>query len=233
MKPYRTTAIVVGVLFILATVLSVIGSTLIGNIIGSPLSGTATGAPHYLANAAANANQLISGALLEIGAALSVVLIPAALFPLLRRRNEGIALGYFGLRIIEALTLFVGALSALLLVTLSQDALAAGPAAAPTYQALGSVLLATRAWVFPLNPLVFGLDALLFYPLLYQANLIPRWLSAWGLIGAVLVFVLGVVGMFGNFVVYLAIPIGVQEMVMALWLTVRGFNPTALADRSA
>jgi hypothetical protein len=227
------TAIVVGVLFILATVLSVIGSTLIGNIIGSPLSGTATGAPNYLANAAANANQLIIGALLEIGAALSVALIPAALFPLLRRHNEGIALGYFGLRIIEALTLFLGALSALLLVTLGQDALTAGAAAAPTYQAVGSVLLAARAWAFPLNPLVFGLGALLFYPLLYQANLIPRWLSAWGLIGAVLVFVLGVVGMFGNFVVYLAIPIGVQEMVMALWLIVRGFNPTALADRSA
>jgi hypothetical protein len=93
-------------------------------------------------------------------------------------------------------------------------------------------LLAGRAWAFPLNPLIFGLGALLFYPLLYQANLIPRWLSAWGLIGTALVFVLGLVGMFGNFVVYLAIPIAVQELVMALWLIVRGFNPTAPAAKS-
>jgi hypothetical protein len=229
MQTYRTTAITVGILFILATVLSVIGSTLIGNIVGSPLSGTATGAPNYLANASANANQVIVGALLEVGAALSVVLIPAALFPLLLRHNEGIALGYFGLRIMEAITLFLGAISALLLVTLSQGALNAGAAATPTDQTVGSVLLAGRAWAASLNPLIFGLGALLFYTLLYQANLIPRWLSAWGLIGAVLVFVLGVVGMFGHFVVYLAIPIAVQEMVMALWLIVRGFNPTALA----
>jgi hypothetical protein len=133
----------------------------------------------------------------------------------------------------EALTLFLGAISALLLVTLSQDALTAGAAAAPTYQALGSVVLAARAWAFPLDPLVFGLGALLFYPLLYQANLIPRWLSVWGLIGAVLVFLMGLMDMFGTLVVYLAIPIAVQEMVMALWLIVRGFNPTALAAKSA
>jgi hypothetical protein len=227
MKTYRTTAITVGVLFILATVLSVIGSTLIGNIIGSPLSGTATGAPNYLANAAANANQMIVGALLEVGAALSVALISAALFPLLRRRNEGIALGYFGLRIMEALTLLLGAICALLLVTLSQGALNAGAAATPTDQTVGSVLLAGRVWAASLNPLIFGLGALLLYPLLYQSNLIPRWLSAWGLIGAVLVFILGVVGMFGTSVISLAIPIAVQEMVMALWLIVRGFNATA------
>jgi hypothetical protein len=74
--------------------------------------------------------------------------------------------------------------------------------------------------------------ALLFYALLYQANLPPRWLSVWGLLGAALVFIFGALAMFGTSVIYLAIPIAVQEMVMALWLIVRGFNPTALAARS-
>jgi hypothetical protein len=126
--------------------------------------------------------------------------------------------------------LILGALSALLLVTLSQDYVHAG---APTaeYQTLGALLLGLRSWLFPLNPLVFGLGALLYYALLYQANLLPRWLSAWGLLGAALVFVFGTLAMFGTSVISLAIPIAVQEMVMALWLIVRGFNPTALAAK--
>jgi hypothetical protein len=129
--------------------------------------------------------------------------------------------------------LIFGAVSALLLVTLGQDYVRAGGPASSEYQTLGAVLLGARGWAFPLNPLVFGLGALLLYALLYHADLIPRWLSAWGLLGADMVFVVGVFGMYGSLVLSLAIPIGLQEMVMALWLLVRGFNPAALAARSA
>jgi hypothetical protein len=232
MKTHRKIAIVVGALFIAATVFSLLGSTLIGSVIGSPLAGTATGTPN-LAHVSANGNQLITGALFELAAAIAVVLIPAVLFSILRHHSEGIALGYFGVRIIEAITVIVGAISALLLVTLGHDYVAAGAPATSTYQPIGAVLVAARSWAFPLDPLVFGLGALLLYGLVYPADLIPRWLSAWGFLGAVLVFVSGLVGMFGTIVVYLAIPIAVQEMVMAFWLIARGFNPTAIAGRSA
>jgi hypothetical protein len=233
MKPHRKLAIVVGLLFIAATALSLVATSLIGPVIGTPLPGTATGAPLDLAQVSAHGNQLISGALLEVAAAIAVMLIPALLFSILKHYQEGIALGYFGFRILEAITLILGAVSALLLVTLGQAYVHAGAPASSEYQTLGAVLLGARGWAFPLNPLVFGLGALLLYALLYQANLIPRWLSAWGLIGAALVFVLGVLGMFGTLVLALAIPIGVQEMVMAIWLIVKGFNPLALAARSA
>jgi hypothetical protein len=226
-------AIVVGSLFIAATALSLVATSLIAPVIGTPLAGTATGTPLDLATVSSHRNQLIFGALLEVAAAIAVMLIPAMLFSILKRYQEGIALGYFGFRILEAGTLIFGAVSALLLVTLGQEYAHAGGAAVSEYQTLGAILLGARGWAFPLNPLVFGLGALLLYALLYHANLIPRWLSAWGLLGAVLVFVVGVVGMFGNLWLALAIPIGVQEMVMALWLIVKGFNPAALAARSS
>lgn len=224
MKTYRKTAIVVGVLFIVATVLSLISSSLLGSIIGTP---------NYLTNVSANGNQVIIGALIELAAAISVVLIPAAMFPVLKHHNEGMALGYFGFRIMEAITLIVGAFSSLLLLSLSQQYVNGGASAVSSYQISGALLLAARNWAFPLNPIVFGPGALMLYSVLYQSNLIPRWLSAWGLIGALMVFVLGLVGMFGTILIFLAIPIGVQEMVMALWLIVKGFNSSAIASRSA
>jgi len=224
MKTYRKTAIVVGVLFIVATALSLISSSMLGSIIG---------APNYLTNVAANGNQIIIGALLELAAAISVMLIPAVMFPVLKQHSEGMALGYFGFRILEAVTLIVGAISSLLLLTLSQQYVNAGAPAVSSFQISGALLLGARNWAFPLNPLVFGPGALMLYSVMYQANLIPRWLSVWGLIGAAMVFVFGLLGMFGNILIFLAIPIAVQEMVMAVWLIVKGFQPSASAAGSA
>jgi len=222
MNSNRKTAIVVGVLFIAATVLSLISTSLTGSVIG---------APDYLVNVSANANQVIVGVLLLLAAALSVVLIPAMMFPILRQHNEGIALGYLGFRVIEAVTLAVDAISLLLLISLSREYVRAGVTAASYFQTSGALLLAAHDWAFPLNPIVFGLGALMFYYLLYQSKLIPRWLSVWGLIGAPLVLLLGLLGMFGDIVIYLALPIAVQEMVLAIWLIAKGFNPTATAGK--
>jgi len=224
MKTYRKTAIVVGVLFIAATVLSLMSSSILGSIIGTP---------NYLTNVSANGNQTILGALLELAAAISVMLIPAVMFPMLKQQSEGMALGYFGFRILEAVTLIVGAISSLLLLTLSQQYVNAGAPAVSSFQISGALLLGARNWAFPLNPLVFGPGALILYSVMYQANLIPRWLSIWGLIGAAMVFVFGLLGMFGNILIFLAIPIAVQEMVMAVWLIVKGFQPSASASGSA
>ena len=218
MNPKRKTAIIVGVLFIIATVFSLIGTSLIGSVIG---------APDYLVNVSANKNQVILGVLFLLACAASVILIPAMMFPILKQHNEGIALGYFGLRIIEAMTFIVDAVSLLLLISLSQEYVKAGVPAASYFQTSGALLLAAHNWAFPLNPIVFGLGALMFYYLLYQSKLIPRWLSVWGLIGAPLVLALGLLGMFGDILVYLALPIAVQEMVLAVWLIVKGFNPSS------
>ena len=224
MNSDRKTAVIVGVLFILATLFSLASTSIIGPVIG---------APDYLVKISSNENQVVVGVLLLLAAAVSIVLIPAMMFPVLRRHNEGIALGYFGFRVLEAETLVVDAISLLLLLSLGQEYAKAGVPAASYFQISGALLLSAHDWIFPLNPIVFGLGALMFYYLLYRSKLIPGWLSAWGFLGAALVLAFGLLGLFGNILIYLALPIAVQEMVLAVWLIVKGFYPSAIVSESA
>jgi len=87
--------------------------------------------------------------------------------------------------------------------------------------------------------LAFGLGALMYYYIFYQTRLVPRWLSGWGLIGIILIIVISMLVMFrviapmSTTQIVLAVPIGLQEMVLAVWLIVKGFNPSAIASLSA
>ena len=126
-----------------------------------------------------------------------------------------------------------------MLLTLSRD-FVAGAADAAHFQTLGTLLLAERDWAFLVGPnTVFSLGALMFYFLLYQSKLVPRFLSVWGLIGAPLLLVaslirvFGLVSLFSPIAALLALPIALNEMVLAVWLIVKGFNPSAIASESA
>jgi len=223
MKTYRTTAVAVGILFILATALSLLGSALAGGV---------GGAGDHLDTIAAHADAFIGGAILTVLAGVCCVLIAALLFPVLRRVNEGMALGYVGLRIMEAMTLLVTAVSVLLLVTLGRQSLAADVPAG-SLRGAAALVEGLHAWAFPLNPIVFFLGAVLLYSLLYTSRLVPRWLSLWGLLGAAAVFAFALLKLYGGGTMLLAVPIGVQEMVLAGWLIVRGFDAAALAGVTA
>jgi len=221
MKPEKKTAVAVGVLFIAATVSSLLCTALTSSV---------TQAPDYLTRASSHADQLIVGALLLVAAGVSVVTIPALLFPILRRHDEGIALCYLGIRILEAVTLIVDAVALLVLVTLSRAYPPGGPPS--SLWASGALLQGAQHWAFLLNPVVFGVGALLFYSLLYRSRLVPRWLSGWGFVGGVLVFAFGLMGMFGGVSMLWAVPIGVQEMALAGWLIVKGFSPAATGSEA-
>jgi hypothetical protein len=125
-------------------------------------------------------------------------------------------------------------------LTLSQEFVKAGTPDASSFQILGTVLLAGRNWAgFVLAPSVFGIGALMYYYIFYKSNLIPRWLSGWGLIGATLMIAASMLVMF-NFIglmstifIVLVIPIAIQEMVLAFWLIIKGFNQSAIAAVSA
>lgn len=224
----RKTAIVVGILFIVATVASLIASGLTGPILG---------APEYLAQADANGNRMIVGTLLSfIGAAASAG-IAIALYPVLKRYHEDLALGAVGFRLIEGVFYLVGALCQLALVPLGREFVQAGGQAqdAAYFQTLGALLRAAHdlaSFVFAV--LAFCLGGLLYYLVFYQARLIPRWLSAWGLIALGLLLSATFVTLFdgepysiSGGLIILALPLAVQELVMAVWLIVRGFNSAA------
>ena len=193
-------------------------------------------APVDLAKISANESQVLLGALfLFIGAAAAAG-IAIALYPVLRTHSEGLALGSVGFRLIEGV-LYLGIVVCLLsLVTLSQESAMAGAAASSAYEVAGVPLMAARDSLGEVAVLAFGLGALMYYGVFYQSRLVPRWLSAWGLAAIALVMVSGVLVMLGltepmsTTQVVLAFPIFLQEMVLAVWLIAKGFNPSAVAE---
>jgi hypothetical protein len=120
-------------------------------------------------------------------------------------------------------------------LTLGQEFVKAGVPDAAYFQTTGDLLLAARDWAFLIGSgLVWSLSAVILNYLLYQTKLIPRWLSVWGLFGALLSFAAYSLQFFGIKLPEIVwLPIAVQEMVFAVWLIVKGFNPSAVASESA
>jgi hypothetical protein len=175
---------------------------------------------------------VVSGALLELVLVISVVGIAVIIFPVLKKRNEGLALGYVGARTLEGVLLLAASVSTLFVLTLSQDY---GQSEADSVQPLGDLLLAVRGWTYLLGSLaMLGVGAAILYSLLYQAKLVPSWLSVWGLLGGGLVLVRALLEMYGLELSgvaqgLLAAPIAINEMVLAVWLIVKGFSLPAEA----
>jgi hypothetical protein len=231
MNTNKKTAIIVGVLFITATVASVTGTAFTGSILD---------APDYLVKISANENRVIVGALLAFIAAAASASIAIFLYPVLKKYNEGLALGSVGFRLIEGVFYIVAAIGLLSLLTLSQEFVKAGAPDTSYFQTLGALILAVRDSAgFVFGVIAFCLGALMYYYVFYQSKLIPRWLSGWGLVGATLCMVAGVLVMFRLIIpvstihIVLNLPIAVQEMVLAVWLIVKGFNSSAIASLSA
>jgi hypothetical protein len=230
MNTNRRIAVVAGVAFLIATIAQMVGVALVSPILG---------APDYLAEISANENRVLFGALFQFIGGVACTGIALALYPVLRMHNHGLAVGSVGFRTIEGVFQGLIAVCWLLLVTLSQEAAMAAAPGSAAYAVPGALLMAGPDWLAPLGLLVFGLGALCYYWVFYQSRLVPRWLSAWGFVAIVLVMVSGLlvalrlIESFSTPQLVLAIPIAVQEMVMAVWLITKGFNPSAVASAPA
>lgn len=220
------TARIVGVLFIAATIAYSLSVVLLDPILGTS---------DYLTKISANENILIISAFLVLIDAVAVAGIAIVIYPVLKKHNETLALGYVGARIAEGVLFSVNVITALTLLTLSQEFAKSGALDTSYYQILGTVLLAAGNWAYLLGlGLAFALSALILNFVLYQSKLVPRWLSVWGFVGAALVFVNYLLESFGtNPVEILFLPIAVQEMVFAIWLIVKGFNLSIISSESA
>ena len=229
MNTYRKNAIIAGVLFITAIVVPLLSMPFTRHI----------DAPDYLINVAANANQVVTGAIFEIIFALACASIAIWLYPVIRKHNEALALGSVGFRLIEGVFHLVAVVSLLSLLTLSQEYVKAGTTDVSYFHSLGALLHAARDWAGMLGSTAFILGALMYYYVFYQSKLIPRWLSVWGLIGVpfwiaeILLNMFGLISPFSTNAILLDLPIAINEMVLAVWLIVKGFNPSAIAFLSA
>jgi hypothetical protein len=230
MHTNRRNAVVAGVMFIIATVAALASSALLRPILGQA---------DYLTRISASEGQVLWGAFLQFLGGAACPAIAIALYPVLRKHDEGLALGSVGFRLIEGALYVVIVVVLLLLVTLSHETVNAGAPVSSAFQVPGALLMAGRDWLGEMGVLTFGLGAFMYYWVMYQSRLVPRWLSAWGIVGITSVMISGLLVMFrladslGTTQVVLALPIAVQEMVLAVWLIAKGFNPSPIAAHGA
>jgi len=189
--------------------------------------------PGVLDNIAAHQDQLAMGALLVLVMGLALAMVPLMMFPILERQSETLALGYVGFRgALGAVAHVLVAVCWLLLVAEGHEYAHAGAAAASQFQGLGTVLLKADDLITPILNIVFSLGAPMLYELLHRTRLTPPWMSGWGFIAAVMCLAVGVLAMFDTSLEVLLLPMAVQEMVMAVWLIARGFDPASVASLS-
>jgi hypothetical protein len=227
----RTNARTAGVLFITATVASLASVPLLKPILNSP---------DYLVEMAANEHRVILGALLGVVAAFASAAIAIWLYPVLKEHSKGgLALGSVGFRLIEGMLYAVAVVLLLSLLTLSQEFVKAGASVSSSFETGGTVLKATRDLASLVGILAFYLGGFMYYCIFYGSRLIPRWLSVWGLVAVALGATAALLVMFrvttpmSTVQVAFNLPIGVQEMVLAVWLIAKGFAASSAPSPSA
>jgi Domain of unknown function (DUF4386) len=213
----RKTALVAGVLYLL-TFVSIPTLFLYGPVRGA----------NYIIGAGPDTSAIIGG-ILEIIVALAGIGTAVVLFPVLKRQNEAVALGFVGSRVLEAATIFAGVACLLSVVTLRQ----AGVGAAGLVTGHALVVLYDRTFLIG-QSFMPAVNALLLGSLLYQSRLVPRVLPLLGFIGAALLVagdiavLFGLIGQHAPSTALAALPIALWEFSLGVWLVVKGFNPSPI-----
>lgn len=227
MNTHRKTALVVGVLFTLTFVTSIGGAFAYGPVLTDT---------HYIIGAGADARVYL-GALLELFLIISNIGCAVVLYPLLKRQNATLALGYIAARIVECTFILVGIVSVLAVVTMRQQGGGADPASLVT---AGESLIAVKNWTFLMGPgLVDGIGTgLMLGWLMYRTGLVSRRMALFGVIGGPLLAASGIAVLFGlvqaqsTWQSVATVPEIIWEAFLALWLTFKGFNATAFGPSS-
>lgn len=223
MNPNRRTALIVGVLFLISYFGVFAGAALVEPVMNSTDP----------ASIVSKQIQVVGGALLEVLNGAAVLAIAVLMFPLLKPYNEAVALGYVGMRILEAAMQVAMDFSPLTLLNLSRAHVQTGIPDAVVFQSTNALLVAERQSASTMLLVFFALGALLFYVLLYRSRLVPRFISVWGF-AAVALVVLGNLFEFSLAVsMIFALPIIANELFLAVWLIAKGFDSAAIAAEYA
>ena len=161
-----------------------------------------------------NSEAKILGMVLEVISGLAVIIIAVLMFPLFKPYNKNLSFWYIFSRIIEG---------GLLVVT------------GFLFLSHNTSLLNIYYGIHAGHGYIFAIAALIFYYLLYQSKLIPRWISVWGVIAAILLIIVNLLEVTGiiSELIILKLPIVLNELVLAIWLLVKGFNPSAINSEFA
>jgi len=219
--PTRKAALVAGVLYLVTFLASIPAVFLMGPVLTDP---------NYIIGAGAD-TQVSFGALLDLVTALAGIGTAVALYSVVKRQHEGLALGFLATRLFEGGVIAVGVLSVLAVVTLRQPG--STGVEATSLLITGQALVAVKDWSFIIGPGMAGMNALMLATLMYRSRLVPRLIPALGLIGAP-IYLSGQIGLIVGINDRLSLwsAIGLPgiffwELSLGLWMTFKGFNRSA------
>jgi len=222
MSSDRRAALTAGALFIIASVAALLASAVEHPVL------TGTG---YLAKIAENAGRVSAGGLLELLEAGASAGIAIALYPVLRKRSEGLALGAVALRTLEAAMYAAGGIITLSLLYVARQHAPVTALSGAGIQAIGGALAGVHQSAILAGAYAYIAGALMYYSVFYRFRLIPRWLTGWGIAAELPLLIACLLATFGRSPVTsytsLVLPIAIQEYVLAAWLIFRGFAPGA------
>lgn len=214
---YRTTARVVGVVYLAGFVVGIAGNMLIQSILG---------APNRLAAVSANSTTVAIGAILWLLAVVGDAAHGVLMFPVLKQQSERMAVGYLAARIVDAI--FIAIMVLFVLVQIPLGGAYVNAADAPYLQALSTLFSQAQLYAYELGMSALGLAGLMLCTTLYQARLVPRWLAIWGLVGYAIILCGMLSAVMGSGLGDLSsIPGGLWEVFAGVWLIVKGFNAAA------
>jgi Domain of unknown function (DUF4386) len=222
MDSARKSALAAGVLFILTFVTSIPALVLYGPVLNDA---------RYVLGAGAD-TRVFAGAFLEVLLVISNIGTAVAIFPVVKRQNESIALGYAAARVVESTIIAVGIVSLLAVVTMRRELAGSGTDAA-TLVVAGKSLVAVHKWTFLLGPgYCAGIEnGLMLGYLMYRSGLVPRPVAVLGLAGGTLAVAAATAELFGLWpqvsaaAFLLVLPEAAFEAVLGIWLTFKGFRP--------
>lgn len=225
----RKIAAIVGVLYIIGTAAGVASVVLSTPILEGP---------DFLVKMAANETQFVVAAVMVLLMGLALAMVPVMLFSILKEHNQVLALGYVVFRgALETMTYIAMVIMWLFLLIAAREYAAGGPESL-YFQTLGSMFKEGNDSIATITGIVFCLGALMLYFVFCQARLVPRWISVWGFIAIILNLATGFLilfrlqSAFSTINLIMNFPIFLQEMVMAVWLIVKGFNPSPVSSLS-
>ena len=218
MKPELKTARIVSALILLSFVLGV--------LLNQFLQGPIIFGGDFLTEASANSNQIIISALLGLVSGVIPVAMAAILLPIFEPYNKPLSFLYFGSSIIGFSIVLVDNISILSILGLSNEYVQAGAPDADYFQTLATVLYQTRWWTHYLVLIIACFPLFVFYQLLFQSRIIPRFISIWGLLAVILMLTELLFSIFGHSIsMNLLIPFGLNQIFLAIWLIIKGFIP--------
>ena len=224
MHTYRTTANVVGVVYLAGMVVGIGGNILIQSILG---------VPNHLAAISTNSMTVVIGAILWLLAVVGDAAHGVLMFPVLKQHSERMAIGYLAARIVDAIFIAVMVLLVLIQIPLGSEYLKAAATDASYLQALSALFTQAQLYAYEIGMSALGVSGLLLCSTLYRARLVPRWLAVWGLVGYATILVGMVSAVMGSGLGDLSsLPGGLWEVFIGGWLIAKGFSSSAFVPQA-